>query len=66
MPKQHSVTKAPLGYGHLILTRKANESIDIGSGLVKITVAEVRGNNVRISISAPRELKIIRTELETK
>ena len=50
-------------YGHLVLTRKVNESIVVGSGLIKFTVVAVRGNRVKIKIDAPREMKIVRSEL---
>ena len=50
-------------YGHLVLTRKANESIMVGNGLIKFTVVAVRGNKVKIKTDAPREMKIVRSEL---
>ena len=56
----------PVGYGNLILARKVGESIDIGSGLITIRVTEVRGDKVRFSITAPRELKIVRSELDSE
>lgn len=62
MSKSHHA-EVPVGYGNLVLTRRAGESIDIGNGLLKITVTEVRGDNVRIAISAPREMKVMRSEL---
>lgn len=60
--KSHHVDVPP-GYGNLTLSRKVGESIDIGDGLLKITVTEVRGDKVRLSISAPREMKVMRSEL---
>lgn len=46
----------------LVLTRKLNESIVIGNN-VKLTILEVRGDQVSIGIEAPPSVKIYRTEL---
>ena len=46
----------------LILTRKPGESLFIGES-VKITVMEIKGNQIRIGIDAPRELRIYREEI---
>ena len=46
----------------LILTRKSGESITIGDD-VKVTVVEVKGNQVRIGIDAPRSYTIHREEV---
>ena len=45
----------------LVLSRKKNERILIGDN-IEITIAEVRGNAVRLGITAPPEMKIIRVE----
>jgi len=47
--------------GNLILSRKKSESIVIDDDII-ITVAQIRGGKVRLSISAPRELSIRREE----
>ena len=47
----------------LILTRKKNETIQIGDEIV-ITVIRVSGNKVRLGVSAPREMRVMRIELE--
>ena len=47
----------------LVLTRKLNEQITIGDEIV-LTVVRLSGDRVRIHVSAPRELRILRTELE--
>ena len=47
----------------LVLTRKADEQILIGDD-IKITLVRVRGNSVRIGIDAPRQVRIVRGELD--
>ena len=46
----------------LILTRRADESVMIGDE-VTITVLEVKGNQVRIGINAPRNVAVHREEI---
>ncbi|MGQ9499589.1 MAG: carbon storage regulator CsrA [Dissulfurimicrobium sp.] len=46
----------------LILTRKAGEKICIGDD-IEVTVLEVNGRQVRIGISAPVGLAILREEV---
>ena len=46
----------------LVLTRKLNESIMIGND-VKITVIDVRGDQVKLGISAPRQIAVHREEV---
>jgi carbon storage regulator len=46
----------------LVLTRHANQSIMIGQDVV-ITVLEVRGDQVRIGIKAPRNVEVHREEV---
>jgi carbon storage regulator len=46
----------------LILTRRAGEGISIGPD-VEITILDVSGDHVRIGISAPREVLVLRSEL---
>jgi|HigsolmetaAR202D_1030399.scaffolds.fasta_scaffold00037_57 carbon storage regulator len=46
----------------LILTRRLGESIQIGER-IEVTILEVRGNQVRIGISAPADVVILRAEL---
>lgn len=47
----------------LVLSRKAGEKIHIGDGIT-IEVRRVAGNRVTIAIDAPRDLRILRGELE--
>ena len=46
----------------LVLTRKTNQSIMIGDD-VEISVLAVSGDNVRIGISAPRDVPVFRKEV---
>lgn len=46
----------------LILTRKVGESIRIGDD-VEITTLGVKGNQVRIGISAPKHVSVHREEV---
>jgi carbon storage regulator len=48
--------------GNLVVTRRPNESVQIGSDVV-VTVLAIHGNQVRISIRAPKDVHIVRTEL---
>src|SRR5437660_11835345 len=46
----------------LVLTRRANQSIMIGHEVV-VTVLEVRGDQVRLGIRAPRSIDVHREEV---
>jgi carbon storage regulator len=46
----------------LALSRKLNESIIIGND-VEITVLEIKGDQVKIGISAPKSVPIYRKEI---
>lgn len=46
----------------LVLTRRANQSIMIGHEVV-VTVLEVRGDQVRLGIKAPRSVDVHREEV---
>ena len=47
----------------LVLSRKSTESIHIGDSVV-VTVLEIRSNKVRIGIDAPKEIHVLRSELQ--
>lgn len=46
----------------LVLTRKPDQSIVVG-GNIEITILEVRGEQVRVGIRAPREVAVHRKEI---
>ena len=46
----------------LILSRKVNEKIMIGDD-ISIAIIEVRGDQVRIGVDAPRTVKVFRQEV---
>lgn len=48
----------------LILTRRTNESVMIGHDItVTVTVLGVKGNQVRVGITAPKEVPVHREEI---
>ncbi len=46
----------------LVLTRKTREQIQIGENVV-ITILKVKGQTVRVGIEAPRDVRVLRSEL---
>lgn len=46
----------------LVLTRRPHQSIHIGDDIV-VTVLEVKGDQIRIGISAPRDVQVHREEV---
>ena len=46
----------------LVLTRRLSQSIKIGDG-IEITIIEVRGDQVRIGISALKDVSVYRTKV---
>lgn len=49
----------------LILTRRPGESIRVGKE-IEISILEVRGNQVRLGVTAPSEVLVLRSELLEK
>lgn len=46
----------------LVVTRKQGQGIRIGDN-IEITIEKIDDNSVKVSINAPREVKILRSEL---
>ena len=46
----------------LILSRRPGESLTIGDDVV-VTVVAVSGNQIRLGITAPREVRVLREEV---
>lgn len=46
----------------LVLSRKKNEAIMIGDGIV-ITVVDIRGDKVRLGVEAPKDVPVHRQEV---
>lgn len=46
----------------LVLTRRKNQSIVIGDSII-ITVLDVKGDQIRLGITAPRDVQVYREEL---
>lgn len=46
----------------LVISRKATESLYIGDGIT-VMIAEIRGGRVRLAITAPSDIRLLRTEL---
>ena len=46
-----------------MLSRKLNESVII-DGHIIVTVVDIRGDKVRLGITAPREISVNRNEVE--
>ena len=49
----------------LVLSRKQEQSVMIGQN-VKITVLEIKGSHVRLGITAPNSIKVVREEINNK
>lgn len=47
----------------LILTRKSGQSFQIGDNIT-VTITEISGDRVKIGIEAPREMRVLREELQ--
>lgn len=52
----------------LVLSRKQGQEITIGEGenLVTLYVADIQHDQVRLAFDAPREIRIMRTEVDER
>lgn len=50
----------------LVLTRRVNETLIIGDDEVKITVLGVKGNQIRLGVSAEKSISVHREEIFQK
>ena len=46
----------------LVLTRKVEESVTIGNDIT-VSILEIKGNQVKLGIKAPRDIPLNRTEI---
>jgi carbon storage regulator len=46
----------------LILSRKVNEKVVIGDD-ISVSIIEIRGDQVRIGVDAPKKIKVFRQEV---
>jgi carbon storage regulator len=46
----------------LVLTRKVEESVTIGNNIT-ISILEIKGNQVRLGVNAPKDTPVNRTEI---
>ena len=47
----------------MVLSRKPNEEIWLSGGTIRIAVVDIRGDRVRIGITAPKEVDVHRREV---
>ena len=50
----------------LVLSRRTNEKLIIGDGLIEIVIVEIRGDKVRLGIAAPKDIAVHREELHKR
>lgn len=62
-PKPHPMkTPSNPTTSMLVISRKPQESVHIGDN-IQVTITRIDGYNVRMSIKAPREIPIYRSEI---
>lgn len=52
-------------HGNLVLTRREGQQIVI-NGNITVTVTKVQGDRVTLAVNAPKDVSVVRQELETK
>ncbi len=48
----------------LVLSRHKDQFIDIDGGRIQICIVEIRGDKVRLGITAPRQISVHRREVQ--
>lgn len=48
----------------LVLSRKIGESLSIDDGRIEVKVVSIGGDRIRLGIVAPKDVRIMRTELK--
>ncbi len=61
-PERYGIRRWKVGTAMLILTRKSGEGIRIGDNIT-LKIIEIRGNQVRLGIEAPRDMAVHREEI---
>ena len=52
--------------GKLVLARKKGETIELAGGQIVLTIVDIKGAKVRVSICAPKDIDILRGEIAEK
>jgi carbon storage regulator CsrA len=52
--------------GLLVLARKKGETIELADGEIVLTIVDIKGAKVRVSICAPKDINIMRGEIANK
>ena len=47
----------------LVLSRRKSESIIIGENVIEVMIVEIRGDKVRLGITAPKDVPVHRKEI---
>lgn len=61
-PEPPPVKRFPKSTGRLVISRREFENVKIGED-IEIEVLEIEGSTVRLAITAPKDVKILRSEL---
>ena len=56
------VKRFPKSSGRLVVSRREFENVKIGDD-IEIEILEIEGSTVRLAITAPKDVKILRSEL---
>ena len=59
------VRRFPKSSGRLVISRREFENVMIGDD-IEIEILEIDGSSVRLAINAPKDVKILRSELHAR